>query len=200
MWKKAFVILLSFDLLIAIGAAVWWSTLPVASSANNGTFTKSAQIQNPAKVQLSIGQDAVNSYLTYALSEQKDVQNVLSYAKVGFNQNWNVQLGVKLADKVVAFDVTLVPTVLNGNLQLHVTQADFGQVPIPVSALFLVFRHLPWPQWIAVDAATSNINLNFRQRPQNPYGVQVLQYDEQTKLLTLQITIAPKSLANATKS
>lgn len=195
MWKKAFIVLISINLLVVVGLTLLWSTFPTAKSMQGQTPPK--PISNPAQVQLSVGQDAVNSYLEYALTQQKDIKNVLSYAKVQFAQNWDIQLGAKLSDRVVPFNVQFVPTVLNGNLQLHMTSADLGQVPVPTSALFLVFRHLPWPNWIQVDAAHSNLNLDFTKRPQNPYGVKILKYDEQTKLLTLLITIAPKSLAGA---
>lgn len=119
---------------------------------------------------------------------------MLSSAQVSFADTWNVQLGIKLSDRVVPFSITFIPQVNHGNLLLQVQSATMGQIPIPTAALMFVFRHLPWPNWIAVDDAHSILALNFTERPQNPYGVYIQNYSNQTKLLTLQITIQPKTL------
>ncbi|QQE79498.1 DUF2140 family protein [Alicyclobacillus sp. SO9] len=192
MWKKAFILLLAINLLIVVGITSWWATLPSPQSKKGQT--PPTPVTKTANVQISVGQDAINSYLEYALSNQKDVKNVLAYARVNFNQNWDVQLGAKLANKVIPLNVVFIPTVLNGNLQLHMKSADLGQVPVPTAYLFLVLRHLPWPNWITVDALHSTLNLNFTKRPQKPYGVRILKYDQKTKMLTLQVSIVPKSL------
>jgi uncharacterized protein YpmS len=190
-WKRAFVVLLAIDLLIVVAITVWWGSLPRANQVSAPTPAASGQ---PAKVQLSIGQDAVNAYLDYALSDQPDLRNTLSYARVQFNDTWRVQLGAKLADRVVPFDVVFTPIIRDGNLYLRMESADLGEVFVPPAALMAILKHLPWPAWIAVDGEQRMLDLNFTKRPQNPYGIRVLGYSPQTRRLTLQVTIVPKSL------
>lgn len=197
MWKKAFVLLLSFNLLLVVGFTVWWGTLPKASPGAVVNPPASSTSGKPATIQVSLGSDAINSYLQYALTEQKDVQKVLSDAQINFGNNWNVQLGVKLVNKVVPFAITFAPQASQGNLLLQVQSATMGQIPIPPAALMFVFRHLPWPNWIAVDDAHNTLALNFSERPQNPYGIYIQNYSAQSKLLTLQISIQPKTLLTA---
>lgn len=191
MWKKAFIALLTLNLLIVAGGAIWFVSLPSASSQK--VPANIAAGEKPATVQLSIGDQAVNTYLEYALSEESDLKGVLSYATVHFNQQWNVQLGAKLADHVVPFDATFTPHIVGGNLQLHMDSASLGDIPVPTSALFLAFQHLPWPNWIHTDGNNQTLDINFTERPQHPYGIKVLGYSQQTKLLTLLISIVPKS-------
>ncbi|GMA50222.1 hypothetical protein GCM10025857_15790 [Alicyclobacillus contaminans] len=193
MWKKAFVALLSFNLLIVVGLTLWWGSLPKTAIVQRQVNRVASQ-NHTATVQLAVGEDAVNSYLEYAVSEQKDVQRVLSYARVHFADNWDVQVGIKLADRVIPCDIQMEPTANNGNLALHVTQANMGEIPVPVSALFFVFNRLPWPNWISVDSNQHILNLLFSNRPQEPYGVQVMNYSSTTKLVTLRVSIVPKSL------
>ncbi|WP_026962161.1 DUF2140 family protein [Alicyclobacillus herbarius] len=195
-WKRAFIILLTVDLLVVVAITVWWGTLP---KANSGPVAPApARSGKAATVQLSIGQDAVNAYLDYALSEQSDLKNTLSYARVEFDDTWEVQIGAKLADRVVPFDVEFNPVIRNGNLELQMESADLGQVPVPPAALIMILRHLPWPDWIAVNPDQRAIDLNFTDRPQHPYGIRILGYSRQTRLLTLQVTIVPKTLLQGT--
>lgn len=194
MWKKAFVVLLSFNLLIVVGFTVWWGTLPKIGQGTGVTPPSSSVTAKAATIQLSVGSNAINSYLDYALSQQADVQKVLASAQVSFGNTWNVQLGIKLSNRVVPFAITFAPQVARGNLLLQVQSATMGQIPIPTAALMFVFRHLPWPNWIGVDEAHNVLALNFTERPQNPYGVYITDYSAQSRLLTLQITIQPKAL------
>jgi uncharacterized protein YpmS len=193
MWKKAFVALLSLNLLILVGFTLWWGSLPKAAGVEEKVNQLAGQTK-PATVQLAVGEDAVNSYLEYAVSEQKDVQRVLAYARVHFDTNWEVQVGLKLADRVVPCDIIMAPKTSGGNLTLQVLQANMGDLPVPTSALFFVFQHLPWPSWITVDSEQNELNLLFTNRPQQPYGIQIVGYSTATKLVTLRITIVPKSL------
>ncbi|MCL6627150.1 MAG: YpmS family protein [Alicyclobacillus shizuokensis] len=193
-WKRAFIVLLALDLLVVVAVTVWWGTLPKAASTPS-PVTSGRQAGKPATIQLSIGQDAVNAYLDYALSEQPDLKNTLSYARVRFGETtWKVQLGAKLADRVVPFNVVFTPAIHNGNLELRIDSADLGQVFLPPSALIVILRHLPWPAWISVNGEERALNLNFSQRPQQPYGLRVLRYAPKTRLLTLKVTIVPKTL------
>lgn len=191
MWKKAFATLLSLNLLIIAGVAIWFVSLPKA-----GTTTippKVAAGEKQATVQLSIGDEAINTYLEYALAEQADLKGVLSYATVHFDKQWNIRIGAELEGHVVPFDATFTPTIIGGNLQLHMESAQFGGLPIPTSALFLVFQHLPWPNWIHTDGTNQTLDINLTERPQHPYGIKILKYSDQTKLLTLLVSIEPKS-------
>ncbi|OFW78022.1 MAG: hypothetical protein A2201_05335 [Alicyclobacillus sp. RIFOXYA1_FULL_53_8] len=194
MWKKAFILLLSFNLLLVVGFTVWWGSLPKASQTSSNLPSSGVTSGQPANVQVAIGSQAINSYLQYALTEQKDVQKVLSDARVDFSDQWNVQLGIKLTDRIVPFTIVFNPQVQNGNLLLQVQSATMGEIPIPTAALMFVFRHLPWPNWITTDAANNTLALNFTQRAQNPYGIYIQSYSPVSKLLTLQITILPKAL------
>lgn len=193
MWKKAFVALLSINLMIIVGFTLWWGSLPRASNVDQ-KVAKLASQDKTATVQLAVGEDAINAYLEYAVGEQKDVGRVLSYARVHFDTDWDVQVGIKLSDRVIPCDIVMSPTVNNGDLYLQVKSATMGEIPVPPSALFFVLRHAPWPSWITVDPDHSTLNLLFTKRPQNPYGIEILDYSQQTKLVTLRITIVPKSL------
>lgn len=191
MWKKAFVTLLTLNLLFIVGAAIWFVSLPSAGSQSIPPSIAAGE--KPATVQLSVGDQAINTYLEYALSEQADLKGVLAYATVHFDNQWDIQLGAKLEQHVVPFDATFTPTIVGGNLQLHMDSAQFGGLPIPTSALFLVLQHLPWPNWIHTDGLHQTIDINLTERPQHPYGIKVLRYSPQTKLLTLLVSIIPKS-------
>lgn len=193
MWKKAFIVLLSLNLFIVVGGALWWGTLPKATAVRSPSQAISTN-DKPATVQLAVGQDAVNTYLEYALSEQQDVQRVLAYASVQFSDTWQVQLGLKLRDRVVPCTIVFAPHVQGGNLVLHVESATMGEIPAPLGALFFVLRHLPWPQWIVVDGLNHDLHVNFTDRPQKPYGIKVLSYSPTTRQVTIQISIIPKTI------
>lgn len=193
MWKKAFVALLSLNLLVLVSLTLWWGSLPKASRVQSQVQSAS-DAGKTATVQLAVGEDAINAYLEYALSDQQDLQKVLSYARVKFVENWEIQFGIKLSGRVVPSDVVFAPTIQGGNLILSVKSATVGELPIPTSGLFFIFKKLPWPSWITVDATQDTLHLNFTDRPQHPYGIQVLGYSPDTKLLTLRVTIVPKSL------
>jgi uncharacterized protein YpmS len=195
MWKKAFVALLSLNLLVLVGFTMWWGMLPKADTVQQ-KVDKLASQDKTATIQLAIGEDAINTYLEYAISEQKDIQGVLSYVRVHFDADWQLQVGIKLSNRVVPCDIVMAPRVQNGNLYLQVKSASMGEIPVPPSALFFVFKHLPWPNWITVDPDTYTINLLFTQRPQQPYGIEILDYSTSTKLVTLRVSIVPKSLLN----
>jgi uncharacterized protein YpmS len=198
MWKKAFIVLLSLNLFVVVGGALWWGTLPKAYQVKTPVQAITNQ-DKPATIQLSIGQDAVNTYLEYALSEQQDVQRVLAYGSVQFSNTWQVQLGLKLRDRVIPCNIVFAPTVSNGNLVLHVQSATMGEIPAPLGALFFVLRHLPWPQWITVDGEKHDLHVNFTDRPQKPYGIKVLSYSPTTQQVTLQVSIVPKSIVQPSK-
>ncbi|MCL6517127.1 DUF2140 family protein [Alicyclobacillus sp.] len=192
MWKKAFIALLSLNVGVLALAGLWWASLPRAGTVT--TPAPQAAGETPATFQLTLGQDAINTYLEYAVSEQPDLAAVLSYARVQFDDHWRVQLGFKMQDRVVPADVVFTPAVAGGDVTLHMESAAIGSIPVPESALFFVFRHLPWPSWIGVDAENANLLIELTKRPQHPYGVKVTGYDPAAKQLTLEITLLPKSL------
>ncbi|MBX5435728.1 MAG: DUF2140 family protein [Alicyclobacillaceae bacterium] len=193
MWKKAFLTLLSLNLLVVVLVALWIGLLPKESPPlPAGTSSSSGK---SATVQLSVGPDAINTYLDYAVSQQADLKRVLSYAHVRFNRSWDVQVGVKMADKIVPCDVVFQPDIHQGNLSLGVESATIGDIPVPTGLLMIVFRHVPWPQWIVVDAEHGQLDLKFTERPQHPYGVRVLGYSPITRQLTMAVSIQPKSLS-----
>jgi uncharacterized protein YpmS len=193
MWRKAFIALLSLNLLIIVIFTLWWGSLPKASQVQP-KVNNVAQDDKTATIQLAIGEDAINAYLEYALSDQQDMQKVLSYARVKFDTTWDLQVGIKLSNRVVPSDIQIQPTIQDGNLHLKVLSATMGELPIPISGLFFVFNKLPWPSWITVDPDQDTLHVNFTARPQHPYGIQILDYSQTTKLLTLRITILPKTL------
>jgi uncharacterized protein YpmS len=195
MWKKAFIVLLSLNLFIIVLFTLWFGSLPKAARVDSGQGTNYPADQL-APVQLSVGEKAINAYLEYAIAEQPDVKRVLSYANVKFDDKWRIQLGIKLADRVVAFDTVISPSIHNGNLGLHIESANMGEVPLPVNALLFLFRNLPWPHWIHIQPEENMLSLNFSERPQKPYGVRVLSYSPVTKMLTVLITIVPRSVLN----
>ena len=192
MWKRAFIVLLSLNILVFVLGILWLNSFPRASTtpptAVAGTQDKTANVQ------IAIGQDAINTYLEYALSEQTDVKQFLSYARVQFGSNWDANVGIILADRVVPFTMEFTPTVVSGNLDLQVKSASIGDIPVPVSLLFLVLKRAPWPYWITPDAESSTIDVNFTQRTPHPYGIQILNYSPQTDLLTLNVSIVPKTV------
>lgn len=198
MWKKAFVVLLSLNLFVVVGATLWWGALPKSTTVRPPAQTVQTN-DKPATVQLSLGEEAINSYLEYFLSEKTDVQRVLAYASVQLSDTWRVQVGLKLKDRVVPCTFVFTPQVQNGNLILHVESATMGQIPAPLGALFFVMLHVPWPAWIVVDATNHDLHVNFTERPQLPYGVRMVGYSAASKMISLQVSILPKSLLNASK-
>ncbi|SFU91749.1 DUF2140 family protein [Alicyclobacillus macrosporangiidus] len=197
MWKRAFIALLSVNLAVLALLGLWWGSLPKAGSV---PAPVPAAGEKAATFQLALDQDAINTYLEYAVSEQPDLKAVLAYARVQFDDRWRVQLGFKLQDRVVPADVVFTPSISGGDVTLHMESATVGalpSIPVPESALFFVFKHLPWPNWIGVDAEHADLQLHLSQRPQRPYGVQVIGYDPAQKLLTLRVSILPKSLLSA---
>ncbi|MCL6637921.1 MAG: YpmS family protein [Alicyclobacillus sp.] len=191
-WKKAFLLLFSFNLAVIAGIGLWFDSLP--RRTQQMPVSPAAPAGQTAAVNLTVDQDAVNTYLTYALSEQPDLAKVLAYARVQMDTQWQVNLGLQLSDRVVPADVVMIPEVVGGNLRLHMESAEIGSLPVPVDGLFLALKHLPWPAWIDVDSSHSDLVLNVTQRPANPYGVSVLDYDPGKRALTLRVTLQPKVL------
>lgn len=197
-WKRGFIVLLSLNILVFASGLIAFNRLP---SANSKPANQMANAVAPgttptqaASVQLSIGQDAINTYLDYALSQQSDVHKVMSYARIQFSDDWTCDIGVKLLNKIVPFHIVFHPVVIDGNLDLQVKSASMGEVPVPTALLFLLLKHLPWPNWIGQNPAHHTIELNFTQRPQKPYGVRILSYSPKSQLLSLQVSILPKDL------
>lgn len=192
-WRKLFVVLLSLNLMLFVLVALWFGSLPKADSVVRTPTIPTTD----ANVELTIGQQAVNSYLTYALEEQKDVNKVLRYITVGFTNNWNFRLGVNVADRVIPCDVVLTPTVHDGNLWLPVVSASIGGITVPKSLLFYLFSHAPWPSWIVVDSQAEQIDVNLTERPQSkksPYHIRAIGYSAVTRSLTFLVSISPKQL------
>jgi uncharacterized protein YpmS len=190
-WKRAFVALLSLDLLVVAALAALFASFP---SIKSSPAPPTAVAGQAATVQIAIGDQAINTYLDYALSEQKDVSRVLEYARVQFNADWHLDLGVKMSNRVVPLSFVLTPDVRQGDLLLHVNSATMGEIPVPTGLLFLLLKHLPWPAWIDVDANQATLVLAFSRRPANPYGIHADGYSAATRLLTLSVSIVPKSL------
>jgi uncharacterized protein YpmS len=196
-WKKAFVILLCCNLLIFTVSIAWLTALPKASQSPASPAPSS--VSPAANIQVGIGQDAINTYLQYALTEQADVQRFLSSATIHFSNTWDFQAGIKLMDRVVPFQLQFQPIVNNGNVDLKVVNASMGDIPIPPSLLFLLMRRVAWPSWIQLNDEQKMIDVNFTDRPKQPYGVHIVSYNPDTQLLTLIITIIPKNVLSAKK-
>ncbi|EPZ43002.1 DUF2140 family protein [Alicyclobacillus acidoterrestris] len=196
-WKRGFIILLSLNILVFVGGLIVLDSFPSATSSSVKKFQSTPDDGKTAAVQVVIGQDAINSYIAYALTQEADVQKIMSYAQIQFASTWNCDIGVKLLDKVVPFHLVLVPDVENGNLNLQVKSASMGQVPVPDSLLFLLLKHLQWPNWINLDANHHILQLNFTQRPQEPFGVRILGYSSTTQQLSLQVTMSPSAIAQS---
>ncbi|GMA63238.1 YpmS family protein [Alicyclobacillus fastidiosus] len=197
-WKRGFIILLSLNILVFVGGLIVLDTFPSQSSSSVKNMQSTQDDSKTAAVQVVIGQDAINSYLAYELTQEADVQKIMSYAHIQFASTWNCDLGVKLLDKVVPFHLVFVPDVENGNLNLQVQSASMGEVPVPNSLLFLLLKHLQWPNWINLDANHQTIQLNFTERPQQPFGVRILNYSSTTQQLTLQVMMSPSAIAQGT--
>lgn len=189
-WKRAFVVLLCANLLFFTVAVAWLTSLPKAESNSSQT---TASVKTPAAaVQIGIGQDAINTYLQYALTEQKDVQRFLASATVQFSNTWDFAAGIKLMDRVVPFQLQFDPIVNKGNVDLKVVDASIGDLPVPPSFLFLVLRRVAWPTWIQLNAPEKTIDVNFTSRPQTPYGIRIISYNSVSQMLYLIVTIIPK--------
>ena len=193
LWKKAFVVLLCLNLLVVGSTALWILSFPKTTPLPSAAKPVVPPIGS-ATVQLSVGQSAINTYLEYFVADQAEMRRVLSYARVQFSDVWDLRLGVKLAQRVIPADVQIVPVVSAGNLALNVQHASLGDVPVPTSLLFVVFQQLAWPTWITVDGQHDALDINFSRRPQTPYGMRVLNYSDQTRLLTMLVTMLPRSL------
>lgn len=192
MWKKLFVILLSLNLLAFVTVALWFELLP---SPKQVSKMPSPLPANAANIELVVGQEAVNTYLSYALTEQKDMKKILSYAGVTFKDKWNIRFGLKVADKVVPCDILLTPIVHQGNLWLPIDGASLGGIAVPKSLLFMLFQHVAWPSWIVIDPSTEEIRVNLTSRPSGQYHIRTMAYSTNTRRITFQVSMTPKPLA-----
>lgn len=191
MWKKAFVLIISIDLLIAIAAAVWFATLPAATRATPPKSSTGSSQQAP--IELTMGAPAINTYLAYALAKQPEVTKAVSYVRVNFANQWVVDFGLRLGSRSVPVQLSIAPHIQGGNLGMQIQSATLGGIPVPPSLLVLTLAHAPWPHWIAVNTSTNTLQINFTARPANPYGLRVLGYSSQTKQLSVQVLITPQS-------
>ncbi|MFX4301386.1 DUF2140 family protein [Alicyclobacillus tolerans] len=188
-WKRAFVVLLSINLLAAIGLLVWVTSFPKPSAST--VPLQSIPSGTPANIQMSIGDEAINAYLAYDLPRQKDLNRFLQSAKVNFSNNWKAQLDILFLGRVIPFDMTFLPVVENGNLNLQLEQSSMGGVGLPNRLLFLFFERMPWPNWIQLQSQNDMIQVNLSERPQSPFRIRALAYNPRTRLLTLEISIFP---------
>lgn len=192
MWKKLFVVLLSLNLLAFVSVALWFGTLPPAHAT---PATPAPYPTAAAHVQLTIGPQAINTYLTYALDEQTELHRVLGYANVSFADSWDIRFGLKLAGRLVPCDIRLSPQIHGGNLWLPLDGASIGGVAVPKRLLFYLFGHVTWPTWIVVDAGHQRIDVNLSDRPStSPYRIRALHYSATTKSVTFLVSILPKQL------
>ncbi len=191
MWKKAFVLIISIDLLIAVAAAVWFATLPPAARATPPK--SSAPSSQQAQIELTMGAPAINTYLAYALAKQPEVTKAVSYVRVNFSNQWVVNFGLRLGSRSVPVQLSIAPHIQGGNLGMQIQSATLGGIPVPPALLVLTLAHAPWPNWIAVNTSTNTLQINFTERPANPYGLRVLGYSPQTKQLSVQVLITPQS-------
>lgn len=200
MYKRAFIILLTLNLFFFAAVGLWIGNFPnQALKAQSGVSSGSSPstVIASAPVDVSIGDVAINAYLQYAVTDQPDLNRFLQSATVTFHDTWTCSMGLKLVDRVVPFTMDISPHIDNGNLTLQVESAHVGGIPVPVSLLFVLLRHVHFPAWTSLDESTRSIHLFFTERPQHPYGVRVLDYAPSTRLLTLQVTILPKTLRAA---
>ena len=192
MWKKLFVILLSLNLLAFVSVALWFELLPTPKQVSR---TPSPLPANAANIELVVGQEAVNTYLSYALTEQKDVQKILSYASVTFQNQWNIRFGLKVADKVVPCDIELTPVIHQGNLWFPIDGATLGGFAVPKSLLFMLFEHVTWPSWIVIDPFAEEIRVNLTSRPSGQYRIRAMGYSNETRRITFEVSMMPAPLS-----
>ncbi|GMA57883.1 hypothetical protein GCM10025858_23860 [Alicyclobacillus sacchari] len=191
-WKRAFIVLLSINLLIVVAALIVWNTLPTKSQTWNGTAPKG--IGQQLTVEVQIGQDAINAYLSYAIAHDEEVGKILGSADVQFDRNWNCDFGIRLLGRIVPFHLVLTPEVTSGNLVLHVDSASMSFFPIPNSILFSVLERAHTPDWVETNPNQDDVGIDFSKRPQRPFGIRVLNYSDTTKKLALQLTISPQAV------
>ncbi|RIV24269.1 DUF2140 family protein [Alicyclobacillaceae bacterium I2511] len=193
-WKKSFVTLLSLNILVFVMAVLFWGSLPKKQQVQQQVQQGSASHQT-ATVQLAVGDAALNTFMEYALSGQKDLNPVLSYMRLTFSNQWQLQVGLNIASRVLPLEFVLIPQVQpTGNLALNVVSANMDGISAPVDVVFFIFEHLSLPTWIRINAPSHIIDLNFTNRPQQPYGIHIVSYNPTTHLLTLRISMVPKSL------
>ncbi|GLG01326.1 hypothetical protein Alches_13650 [Alicyclobacillus hesperidum subsp. aegles] len=191
-WKRAFIILLSINLLIVVAALIVWNTFPTKNQSTGGAPPLVAS-QQPA-VEVQIGQEAINAYLSYAIAHDEEVGKILGSANVQFDHDWNCDFGIRLLGKIVPFHLVLTPKVTAGNLVLHVDSASMSFFPIPNSILFSVLERAHTPNWVEMNAGQDDVEIDFSKRPQRPFGIRMLNYSEATKKLALQLTISPQAV------
>lgn len=194
-WKRGFIILLTLNLLLLVGGLIVWNTFPLTShSSSPAPIQNEKGQQNEASIQLVIGQDAINTYLTYAVSHEADLHKIIGRAHIEFASTWNGDVDVIVLGRTIPFHLVMVPVVVSGNLYLQIKQASMGVIPIPDSLLFPLMQRVQWPNWIRVDATHRVLQLNLTQRPQNPFGIRVVQYSDLTQQLTMQLTMSPNAI------
>lgn len=192
-WKRAFIILLSLNVLVFAGGIILLNSFPkeTAPTTPPSLATPSA---GKASVQVVIGQDAINTYLAYAIRQDATLKKNLRYARIQFASDWTCDFGVNVLDSTVPFHLVLSPLIEQGNLYLQVKQASMGVLPIPNGLLFSILQRVHWPSWIGVDQAHDILQINLTKRPQNPFGVEVLNYSSSQQQLTLQLSMSPNAM------
>lgn len=193
-WKRAFIVLFSVNLLIVAGGVALWESFPRVNSSQSPPATGQGSAAHEASIQVDIGQDAVNTYLQYAIVDDPELAHVLDTAHVTFATQWSCSMGVKILGEVVPIDLVLNPIIQGGNLDMQVVSANIGVLPVPNGLLFSVLGHVKFPSWIQADGSQSQLRLNFSQRPARPFGVQILGYSPVSQTLALQLTLSPSMM------
>ncbi len=178
---------------------LFWGSLPQKQQVQHQVQQATAS-HSLATVQLAVGDAALNTFMEYALSGQKDLNHVVSYVRLTFADQWQVKVGFNVASRILPFEFVIDPQVQQGgNLSLHVISASMGQIGAPLGVVFFVFDHLSFPAWIRVNGQSHSLELNFSERPQQPYGIHIISYQPTTRLLTLRISMVPKSVLESHK-
>lgn len=186
MWRRLCIGLISLHLLLFIAIAGWFFSLP-RSSATPSIPAMSVVRTTSAGVEVQIGEDASNAFLAQALADQPDVQRILANAAVHFGETWNADVGIKVDQRVVPFQISFLPSVSNGDLNLQIVDATMGSTTM-TDTLVNIIQLLPLPDWITFSPATETLHLHFAALPTKQVEIEPIGYSARNHELTILVT------------
>lgn len=190
MWKRLFGVLLSLHLLILAAAATWYVRLPRANSVASSLPALAPVASASSGIDVQVGQQAVNAFLAQALKNQPEVGRILANADVTMgNHVWNADIGIRVGTQVVPFNVTFVPTVSNGNLDLQIANAAMGPTTV-TSTLINIVQILPLPHYVQFDPGTDSLQIDLSSLPTHTVQLHAVNYSSRQHALTVLVNLA----------
>lgn len=190
MWKQLFALLLSLHLLLIAAVAAWYLRLPRATDASPSVPSLATAASPASGIDVQIGQQAVNAFLQQALKNQPEVNRILATANITMGETWTGDIGIKIRNGVVPFNITFVPTVSSGRLDLQIAHADVGSTTV-TSTLINVIQLLRLPHYVTFIPGTDTLEIDLSALPTGPVEVHALSYSGSARTLTVLVNLVP---------